>query len=82
MFQRQVQAVGAVTGEADAVTQFLQTVEQVIAGLGFVFDNQNIHRSVSMVIDATAALYLIVQHMFAALMVEVIQLRRDHATRL
>jgi len=77
-----MQAIGTVAGQADAVTEFLQTVEQVIAGLGFVFDNQNIHRSVSMVVGAAAALNLIVQHMFAALMVEVIQARRDHPARL
>ncbi|MOA67623.1 hypothetical protein D3C78_1948800 [compost metagenome] len=43
MFQGQVQAIDAVAGQAHRVTEFLQAVEQVIAGLGFIFDDENVH---------------------------------------
>eukprot|EP01132_Coremiostelium_polycephalum_P019197 gene19196-biopygen10481 len=92
-FQGLVQTVHAIAGKAHGVTQFLQAVKQVVARLGLVFDYEDIHgirpgdvqflrgASVarSIVIGAADALYLIVQHVFAALAVEVVEARRDNA---
>ncbi|MNQ95163.1 hypothetical protein D3C85_1107100 [compost metagenome] len=43
VFQGQVQAIDAVPRQVHGVSEFLQAVEQVIAGLGFVFDNEDVH---------------------------------------
>ncbi|MNS06164.1 hypothetical protein D3C72_375840 [compost metagenome] len=43
VFQRKVQAIDAVAGQAYGVTELLQAVEQVITGLGFIFDDENVH---------------------------------------
>ncbi|MNN17522.1 hypothetical protein D3C81_1307130 [compost metagenome] len=43
VFQGQVQAIDAVARQVHGVSEFLQAVEQVIAGLGFVFDYEDVH---------------------------------------
>ena len=81
-----VQTVHAIAGQAHAMPQFLQAIEQIIAGLGFVFDYKDVHGKCSasiscasvarsIVIGATGALDLVIQHMFAVLVVQVAQLR-------
>ena len=44
MLQGHVQPVGAVLGPVDFVPGLGQTFLQVLAGLGVVFDKQNVHR--------------------------------------